>query len=130
MIGGNIIKSLFSLKKMGLFTILISIGFILVFLSNIIFTKGNVVIVSVNGKEINRFSLLQNTTYKIDEYGHNTLIIENNAAWIESANCPDKLCINHGKISKSGECIICLPNKLVIKITNDNEVNTLDGIAK
>ncbi len=36
---------------------------------------------------------------------------------MDKADCPDKLCVKQGKISKSGESIICLPHKVVVKIS-------------
>ncbi|MBR6533456.1 MAG: NusG domain II-containing protein [Clostridia bacterium] len=49
----------------------------------------------------------------------NVLVIENGEAFIKSANCPDKICVAHRKISKTGETIVCLPHKLVVEITNE-----------
>ncbi|MFA9422145.1 MAG: NusG domain II-containing protein [Sedimentibacter sp.] len=53
--------------------------------------------------------------------GYNTIHIENGEIWITDASCPDKICINQGKISKNGEIIVCLPNELLIKIVEDKE---------
>lgn len=47
---------------------------------------------------------------------YNTLIINDGKAYIESASCPDKICVSHRAISKIGETIVCLPHKLVIEI--------------
>ena len=37
---------------------------------------------------------------------------------IESA-CPDKVCVHMGRKSLSGEVIVCLPNRVVIRILGD-----------
>lgn len=62
------------------------------------------------------------------ETGFNVLHIENGQIWIHDASCPDKICISQGKISKDGEIIVCLPNKMLIKIV-DNEEDEIDFIA-
>lgn len=54
------------------------------------------------------------------------VIIRNGKVHLEHATCPDKICEAFGEISKSGESIICVPNKLVVKINGKSEV---DGIA-
>ncbi|MFR4337598.1 MAG: NusG domain II-containing protein [Lachnospira pectinoschiza] len=32
------------------------------------------------------------------------------------ADCPDKLCVKTGMISKTGETIVCLPHRVVVEI--------------
>ena len=41
---------------------------------------------------------------------------ENGEVYIKESDCPDKVCIRSGRISKSGEGIICAPNRVAIKI--------------
>ena len=36
------------------------------------------------------------------------------------STCPNKICIKTGWISKIGESIICVPNKIIIKIVGNN----------
>ncbi len=80
--------------------------------------EGSQVVVSVDGKEIASFPLDKDITYEIDGYegGHNTLIIKDGAAYMSDASCPDHLCMGMGKISKNGQSIICLPNRVVVEI--------------
>ncbi len=35
------------------------------------------------------------------------------------SNCPDKICVNTGAVSRDGQSIACLPNHVIIKIGND-----------
>ncbi|HRR92028.1 MAG TPA: NusG domain II-containing protein [bacterium] len=42
--------------------------------------------------------------------------MKNRKVRILSSPCPDKLCVKQGYISESGQVIICLPNRVVIKI--------------
>ncbi len=61
--------------------------------------------------------------------GSNLLIIENGAAYVSQASCPDGLCIHTGRISKAGQSIVCLPNRVVIEIVSDGagEVDAVTG---
>lgn len=83
--------------------------------------SGKEVLVSIDGKEVYSLSLSKDTEKTItsgdNDVFSNKLIIKDGAAFIESANCPDKVCVSHRKISNVGETIICLPHKLVISIT-------------
>ncbi len=38
---------------------------------------------------------------------------------IISSDCPDKLCVKTGRISRKGQTAVCLPNKIVLKVTSD-----------
>lgn len=69
--------------------------------------------VEADGIEIGRYPLSQDATYSLNG-GTNILVIENGAAFLKEANCPDKLCVRQGKISLQGQCIVCLPNKLTV----------------
>lgn len=46
----------------------------------------------------------------------NTIVAEDGAIWVESADCPDQICVRHGPISHGPTPIVCLPNHLIIEI--------------
>ena len=81
---------------------------------------GQRVNVLVGGEVVYSFSLEDTVEQQIltgeNNQNKNVLVIENGEASIKSATCPDKICVSHRKISKSGETIVCLPNKVVVEI--------------
>lgn len=77
--------------------------------------EGAGVVVKVDGQEVAEYSLSKNGTYPLNG-GTNILVIENGKAYLTDANCPDKLCVHQGKISRTGEVITCLPNKLTVTV--------------
>jgi hypothetical protein len=44
------------------------------------------------------------------------LVISDGKADMESADCPNQICVHHSAISHTGETIVCLPNRVVIEI--------------
>ena len=79
--------------------------------------EGNTVRVTVDGRLFGEYSLLENKTVEIvNGDGYNLLIIEDGKARVEEASCPDGICSSHRPVSRDGESIICLPNKVVIEI--------------
>ena len=84
------------------------------------------VVIKVDGKEIAEYSLSENATHELNG-GTNILVIENGKAYLSDANCPDKLCVHQGKISRTGEVITCLPNKLTVTVFGAEE--SLDLIS-
>lgn len=71
---------------------------------------------------IKTYSLHEDGAYHIQiENGFNEIIINKGIVYMQEADCPDKLCVKQGKILKSGESIICLPHKVVVKISAKEE---------
>lgn len=93
--------------------------------------NGDKVRVYVDGKEYREYSLASDGEYTIcgENNGTNILVIKDGEAYISEASCPDKLCMNMGKIKKGGQSIICLPNKVVIEIESESTEDSLDGVA-
>lgn len=51
----------------------------------------------------------------------NLIEIKNGEIRVSHADCPDKVCVNTGRL-KSGVPIVCLPNRLIIEFT-ENEID-------
>ena len=95
--------------------------------------QGNTAVITIDGREYGRYSLSKDQTIEIvdDEKGKNTVIIRDNAAHMEEADCPDGYCIYRGNISRAGETIVCLPHRLVVEIiSEDNTSEEFDVIAE
>lgn len=46
------------------------------------------------------------------------MVIDGAKVYMESADCPNQICVHHSSISHKGETIICLPNRVVIEIVD------------
>ena len=90
---------------------------------------GNSVKIEVASKTVAHLPLDEDTVYNVEINGKttNTVEIKDGKVDVTYADCPDKICANHRKISKSGESIICLPNKVVVSIEGDK--TEVDGEA-
>ena len=53
----------------------------------------------------------------------NKIVIEDGYCYMEEAECPDHLCIKQGKVNKSGQTIVCLPNRVVVTVVDSNDSN-------
>ena len=85
-------------------------------------------VVTVDGKEIGRYPLKKSGTFPLNG-GTNILVVENGEAWVSEANCPDKVCMGMGKISRNGEFIACLPNRLLVVVEGAAEDSPVDGMT-
>lgn len=84
-------------------------------------TDGSTAVVSVDGDVVAEYSLAIDGVYYLNG-GTNVLVIEDGAAYIREANCPGyQDCVETGRISRVGETIVCLPNKLVVEIVGEGD---------
>jgi hypothetical protein len=78
------------------------------------------VIISVDGSEYASYRLseiLKPEIVRVEtEFGVNVIEITNHGARVIEATCPDKLDVHSGEISKSGQMIVCLPNRLTVRL--------------
>lgn len=112
-------KKLFGNKKMIADIILIASVlfialsvFLIVELSK---KEGAFVRVSIDGEEIAEYSLSADGEYSLNG-GTNILVIEKGEAYIKWADCPRQICVKDGKISRTGERITCLENRVVVEV--------------
>ncbi len=87
--------------------------------------EGKTAVVELNGRAVASYPLDTDIRAEIpSEGGHmNVLVIKDGKASVESADCPDKLCVKQRPVSKAGQTIICLPHKLIIRIEGESGVD-------
>lgn len=80
--------------------------------------NANTAVVSIDGKQVDVIDLNINNTYIYNTSdGYNKLIVDNGSIFMLEADCPNKDCINMGKISKNNQTIVCLPHKFSVRVT-------------
>lgn len=88
---------------------------------------GGMVRVQMDGETVMELPLGEDVRLVLGEGGHtNTLVVENGAAQVAEADCPDQVCVRHGAIRYAGESIVCLPHKLIVTIEG-GEAGGVDG---
>jgi|LSQX01.3.fsa_nt_gb hypothetical protein len=107
---------------------LISLLLINAFLYNDV---GKGVIIEVDGKLYAKYSFDEQKYPKFTEirtqYGYNKIEIQNGRVRVVEANCPDQIDVKSGWISKENQMLVCLPNRVMIKIIGEGL--QLDGIT-
>lgn len=87
------------------------------------------VVITVDGKEYKKLKLENVKNEKIEvktKYGKNIIKIDNEKVSMIYSDCPDNLCVEMKSIEKSGDSIICLPNRLTVSI--ESKVNEVDVV--
>lgn len=94
----------------------------LILLVNFLPKQGEEAQIYLDGKLYRTVSLSHDMTIQLN---HGTIVVENGFIYIKDVDCEDKICEKTGKISKKGESIVCLPNKIVIKIIGKSDVEAI-----
>ena len=80
-------------------------------------TPGAYVDIMIEGKSVKTLRLDQDASYEVKQHaGVNTVVVQDGSVTVQDADCPDKICVKHRAINRTGETIICLPHKLVVEI--------------
>lgn len=87
---------------------------------------GETAIVEVNGHEVMKISLLENRDYTVEGFrGKSSISVRDGQISMIDSDCPDKLCVKMGWISNNDTSVICLPNRVVIRITGTGSFDTI-----
>jgi|LSQX01.2.fsa_nt_gb hypothetical protein len=53
------------------------------------------------------------------------ILISRNGCCVNKSDCPDKICVNSGKISRAGEFIYCAPNGVLVRLSGESEADAV-----
>ena len=90
---------------------------------------GTLVCVMQDGRLLRTVELSEEGSFTVTgPAGENRITVKNGEIFVESADCPDQVCVRHGALKKGGEPIVCLPNRLVIEWRDaQTEVDGVSG---
>jgi hypothetical protein len=99
-------------------------------------------LISMNQKQGDRVELYQNGVLvetlplnkdaqrKIDAEhgGYNLIRIQDGQVSVTEASCPDQVCVRHGHTKQTADPIVCLPNRLEVRVVYEKS-HGLDGVS-
>ena len=60
--------------------------------------------------------------------GVTEVIISHGEVWVEQSPCRQKICVKMGRIKRVSEQVVCIPNRVFIEVTGENE--RVDGVTR
>ena len=60
--------------------------------------------------------------------GDTVVVIQGGKASVEDSPCPDKLCVHMPAISRPGQWIACLPNRVFVRVRG-NDARKIDDVS-
>jgi len=94
-------------------------------------TKGEIVEIQTP-EEVTKVNLSSNpqTIFAHGPLGTTTIEIKGKKVRVINSACPEKICVKMGWKSKNGETIVCVPNKIVVKIISASQKQDVDAIVR
>lgn len=103
--------------------VLVSISMLIIFSPK---DDAQTVEISLKGNLIGTYSIHENRDININAtLGQMTIHIKDKSVWVSKSLCPDLLEIKQGKISCSGQSLICIPNEVVISVVGGKAVKSV-----
>ena len=103
-----------------LLIVLVAIGLAATVMVGVSKNSGDTVLIENHGDLFGKYSLHEDREIDVpcvDSVGSDLHVsIADGTVRVTESCCTNQLCVKHSAISKSGESIICLPNRIVVKI--------------
>ncbi len=79
--------------------------------------------IEVDGRLADVVSLSRDQTVEAQgPLGTSHVVIRDGEVFMKDSPCRAKICVRTGPISQSGELIVCVPNKVVVRIIGEEEL--------
>lgn len=81
-----------------------------------------------DGQLVEAVPLTQNKTVTVEGDYTNVIVVEDGAVWMEDSDCPGADCVRSGRISGAGRAIVCLPNRVEVRLVG-GEPDSVDMVV-
>lgn len=79
--------------------------------------RGSIVVVEVSGLPVYKGNLDEPRKVTVKGgFGDVRILIEDRHVSVREAECPNKVCVRTGRRSQAGDVIVCVPNRVIIRI--------------
>ncbi len=88
--------------------------------------------ISRNGTRVQRLRLAAGYTDLIrveGDRGDLLVQIDGERVAIMEADCPDQVCVRTGWLTRAGQSAVCLPNRVIVKLTGAADEDDVDAIV-
>ena len=106
-----------------LLVILLTVGTALAFIPQNSSSEDAVVQIWQDGTLIHEYPLTAEETIPLSGDYKNTIVIHSGHVSITESDCPGTDCVHSGQIDRPGRSIVCLPNRVEVRIVGSSDVD-------
>lgn len=107
-----------------MFCVLAIISIVAIFIMSVKESPGKTAKIFSDNKLVRTVSLENNDEFKIENEnskGYNIIRVKDGKISVIESDCKNQICVNHGEIDNNLLPIVCVPNRLVIRVESDEE---------
>ncbi len=100
---------------------------VVVFMAFLPQNSGETAVIQIyqNGKLIHETALSEDRSIAVEGEYCNTVAIRGGKVYMEESSCPGRDCVHSGSISQPGRSIVCLPNRVEVRITGQSDIDAV-----
>ncbi len=88
--------------------------------------KGDTVEIYVNNKIYGEYSMSEPQEIEVKNGNKvNIVKIDDKGVRVKHSNCKNNNCVNQGYITSKGSNIVCIPNRVLIKVKGEGEIDSI-----
>ena len=106
---------------------LLALSVALCFMPDRIGNEDAVIQIFQDGKLIREIPLDEDTSLEIDGDYSNIISVQDQRVSISDSNCPGQDCMHSGWMSEAGRSIVCLPNRVEVRISGSSDIDFVVG---
>ena len=110
-----------------LLVVFIALGTIIAFMPAGAEDETHAVQIYQNGRLLHELPLDGDTVLDIEGDYKNTVSVSDGKVRISESDCPGEDCVHSGAISSPGRSIVCLPNRVEVRISGTSDVDFVVG---
>ena len=110
---------LLAIALVAVIAVLVSV----VFWTSVSSEEGSTLVVYQEGEMIRELPLEEDTEFVVEGLYKNKVVVKDGKAFIEESDCPGTDCVHSGAIREAGRSIVCLPNRVELRIEGASEVD-------
>ncbi len=84
--------------------------------------------VSLDGETVRQVRLYELDSEEILRVGGCEILLQRDGVTFLSSECPDKLCVNRGKLERAGDTMACIPEKVAV-VLRAEEGDGIDAVV-
>lgn len=109
-------RKLLCVKDAIIIVLLIAALFALYALVPALSAEGACAVITRGGETVAKISLSEDGDYAYPEIPGMVFSVEGGSIAVTQSGCGDKTCMRTGKISHTGEALICVPNRVTVSV--------------